>query len=142
MSQGLSSFVPTIMHNADRIATRLDLFRTNTLASFDPDDERKEMSKTGMDHLFDNTVDLEHFVVSDFPIVNSRAGLYVFVNATVCSSRHEVSMLAHWTNMSCATKLVGRPLMDDTAIFSYLNNRYQVRSMKQNSGGCSSADLT
>lgn len=83
MSESLASFVPTIMHNADRIATRLDLFRTSTLASFEPADEKKREPSTDLDQLFDGTVDLEHFVIPDLPIVNSRAGLYIYLNAAV-----------------------------------------------------------
>ncbi len=71
------------MHNADRIATRLDLFRSSTLASFESMDEKKREPSTGLDHLFDGTADLEHFVIPDLPIANSRAGLYIYLSAAV-----------------------------------------------------------
>lgn len=83
MSESLASFVPTIVHNADRIATRLDLFRTSTLAGFEPTDEKKEDTSADLDHLFGGNIDLEHFVIPDIPIVNSRAGLYIYLNAAV-----------------------------------------------------------
>jgi mediator of RNA polymerase II transcription subunit 5 len=86
MSESLASFVPTIVHNADRIATRLDLFRTSTLAGFEPTDEKKEDTSAELDQLFGGTVDPEHYVIPDMPIVNSRAGLYIYLNAAVCNS--------------------------------------------------------
>ncbi|OLN95416.1 Mediator of RNA polymerase II transcription subunit 5 [Colletotrichum chlorophyti] len=103
LSESLANFVPTIMQSAGPIATRLDMFRTSTLASFEPVDEQKNKSNAEIDDLFDSTVALENFVISELPIVNSRAGLYIYLNAV----------------------LVGRPLIDDVAIFNYLNNRYQ-----------------
>ncbi|KAH7362967.1 mediator of RNA polymerase II transcription subunit 5 [Plectosphaerella cucumerina] len=102
MSESLASFVPTIVHNADRIATRLDLFRTSTLAGFEPTDEKKEDTSAELDQLFGGTVDPEHFVIPEMPIVNSRAGLYIYLNAA----------------------LIGRPLVDDATIINHLNNRY------------------
>lgn len=83
MSGSLANFVPTIMNNAGRIATRLDLFRTNTLASFEPAEERKDAANAELDHLLDTTVDLEDFVIPDIPVVNTRAGLYIYLNAAV-----------------------------------------------------------
>ncbi|KAK1539843.1 mediator complex subunit Med5 [Colletotrichum costaricense] len=103
LSESLANFVPTIMQSAGPIATRLDMFRTSTLAGFEPVDEQKNKSNAEIEDLFDSTVALENFVVSELPIVNSRAGLYIYLNAA----------------------LVGRPLIDDLAIFNYLNNRYQ-----------------
>ncbi|KAJ0162233.1 Mediator of RNA polymerase II transcription subunit 5 [Colletotrichum tanaceti] len=103
LSESLANFVPTIMQSAGPIATRLDMFRTSTLAGFEPVDEQKNKSNAEIEDLFDSTVALENFVISELPIVNSRAGLYIYLNAA----------------------LVGRPLIDDHAIFNYLNNRYQ-----------------
>ncbi|KAF3811437.1 Mediator of RNA polymerase II transcription subunit 5 [Colletotrichum gloeosporioides] len=103
LSESLANFVPTIMQNAGPIATRLDMFRTSTLAAFEPDDEQKNTSNVEIEDLFDSSVALENFVISELPIVNSRAGLYIYLNAA----------------------LVGRPLIDDMSIFNYLNNRYQ-----------------
>ncbi|KAK2742232.1 mediator of rna polymerase ii transcription subunit 5 [Colletotrichum kahawae] len=103
LSESLANFVPTIMQNAGPIATRLDMFRTSTLAAFEPVDEQKNSSNAEIEDLFDSSVALENFVISELPIVNSRAGLYIYLNAA----------------------LVGRPLIDDMSIFNYLNNRYQ-----------------
>lgn len=93
MSESLSAFVPTIMHAADRIANRLDLFRTSTLAGFEPVEEKKQEPNTELDNLFDGTVNLEHFVIPDIPIVPSRAGLYIHLNAAVGSQ------MRHWSRL-------------------------------------------
>ncbi|PNH63294.1 hypothetical protein VD0001_g9183 [Verticillium dahliae] len=103
MSESLATFVPTIMHNAGPVTTRLDHFRTRTLASFEPAEAGKPLAAPELDQLFDSGVELNNFVIPEMPVANSRAGLYIYLNAA----------------------LVGRPLIDDTAIFNYLNNRYQ-----------------
>lgn len=71
------------MQSAGPIATRLDMFRTSTLAGFEPVDEQKNKSNAEIEDLFDSTVALENFVVPELPIVNSRAGLYIYLNAAV-----------------------------------------------------------
>ncbi|GJC88183.1 mediator of RNA polymerase II transcription subunit 5 [Colletotrichum liriopes] len=81
LSESLANFVPTIMQSAGPIATRLDMFRTSTLAGFEPVDEQKNKSNAEIEDLFDSTVALENFVISELPIVNSRAGLYIYLNA-------------------------------------------------------------
>lgn len=73
------------MQNAGPIATRLDMFRTSTLAGFEPADGQKNPSNAEIEDLFDSTVALENFVISELPIVNSRAGLYIYLNAAVSS---------------------------------------------------------
>ncbi|KAI1214580.1 Med5-domain-containing protein [Annulohypoxylon truncatum] len=102
LSESLASFIPSIIQSASQIATRLELFRTETLASFEPADKNKDATNTVMDDL-ESSMALENFVVAELPNVNSRAGLYIYLNAN----------------------LVGRPLLDDTALFNYLHNRYQ-----------------
>lgn len=92
------------MQNAGPIATRLDMFRTSTLAAFEPVDEQKNTSNVEIEDLFDSSVALENFVISELPIVNSRAGLYIYLNAVVSTwSLLTVKMLtiifieARWT---------------------------------------------
>ncbi|KXJ93094.1 mediator complex, subunit Med5 [Microdochium bolleyi] len=105
LSASLATFVPSILQTASQIAGRLEHFRTETLASFDPveKDNTKDVVKSDMDELLDSTIGLESFVVPDLQITNSRAGLYVYLNAA----------------------LVGRPLLDDHTFLSFLHNRYQ-----------------
>ncbi|RYO94457.1 hypothetical protein DL766_001611 [Monosporascus sp. MC13-8B] len=103
LSESLAVFVPLMLQNAPQIAGRLELFRTETLASFDPIDKKNDPVNAEMDDILDSTVGLDNFVVPELPITNTRAGLYIYLNAA----------------------LVGRPLIDDNAFFSYLHNRYQ-----------------
>ncbi|KAI2784944.1 Med5-domain-containing protein [Daldinia loculata] len=102
LSESLASFIPSILQSASQIASRLELFRTETLASFEPADKNKGTTNSGFDDI-ESTMALDNFVVPELPNVNSRAGLYIYLNAS----------------------LVGRPLIDDAALFNYLHNRYQ-----------------
>ncbi|KAI1125351.1 mediator of RNA polymerase II transcription subunit 5 [Nemania abortiva] len=104
LSESLTSFIPSILQSASQIASRLELFRTETLASFEPvDKNKKEIPNMDIDDL-ESSMALDSIVIPELPISNSRAGLYIYLNAS----------------------LVGRPLIDDAALFSYLHNRYQV----------------
>lgn len=57
-----------------------------------------------MDGVNVNSLQFESSVM-DGPVINSRAGLYIYINAM----------------------LVGRPLADDNMLLSFLVNRYGVR---------------
>ena len=57
-----------------------------------------------MDGVNVNSLQFESSVM-DAPVINSRAGLYIYINAM----------------------LVGRPLADDNMLLSFLVNRYGVR---------------
>lgn len=85
LADGLETFVPTIMQTAHEIASRLELFRTETLASFEPVD-RKDSAVSDMNSYMDNLIGLERFQVPEIPIVNSRAGLYIYLDAAVSCS--------------------------------------------------------
>ncbi|KAI2643530.1 mediator of RNA polymerase II transcription subunit 5 [Xylaria nigripes] len=103
LSEGLTSFIPSIMQNSSQIASRLELFLTETLAAFEPvDKNKKEVPNMDIDDL-ESSMALDSAVVPEIPVSNSRAGLYIYLNAS----------------------LVGRPLIDDAALFIYLHNRYQ-----------------
>lgn len=82
LSESLAVFVPSILQSAS-IAGRLELFRTETLAAFDPIDKKKDAANTEMDDILDSTVGLDGFVVTELPISNTRAGLYIYLNAAV-----------------------------------------------------------
>ncbi|CAI6100418.1 unnamed protein product [Clonostachys chloroleuca] len=108
LAENLSNFVPTL-HLGNSITERgifekLENFRTVTLASLDPIDEKKQAADAAISEIIDSAVGgLESFVIDDIPFTNTRAGLYIYVSAL----------------------LVGRPLVDDATLFSYLTNRYQ-----------------
>lgn len=84
LSESLGSFVPSIMQSgASQIAERLESFRTSTLASFEPLDKKNEAAKAEFDDLIDSTLGLDNFPVAELPVINTRAGLYIYLNASV-----------------------------------------------------------
>ncbi|KAK4103892.1 Med5-domain-containing protein [Parathielavia hyrcaniae] len=100
LSDALRRFMPWVMQVSPDLATRLDLFRTETLCKHLPTDKKEaDEALTYMDGL----INLDNAPVPDVPVVNSRAGLYIYLSAA----------------------LVGRPMIDDSALFAYLHNRYQ-----------------
>ncbi|POR33336.1 Mediator of RNA polymerase II transcription subunit 5 [Tolypocladium paradoxum] len=103
LSESLSGFLHTLQPSPGFVE-RLEIFRSETLARLDPlDNKNQAATSAAIDDLLENTVGLDNFVVPDIPISTTRAGLYVHLNAS----------------------LVGRPLIDDNALLSYLHNRYQ-----------------
>ncbi|PFH60514.1 hypothetical protein XA68_10828 [Ophiocordyceps unilateralis] len=103
LSQSLTGFMHTLQP-APGFIERLDMFRSETLARLDPPFKKKQAdASTAMDELLEPALRLDNFVVPDMPISNSRAGLYVYLNAA----------------------LVGRPLIDDVLLLAFLHNRYQ-----------------
>lgn len=83
LSESLARFVPTIIQSSSQIATRLELFRTETLASFEPVDKTKAAEDAEIGEILDSTMGLESFVIPEMPIATSRAGLYIYLNAAV-----------------------------------------------------------
>lgn len=83
LSENLANFISTIAHNSSEIAQRLENFRSHTLASFEPVDKKKEAEDAQMLDVYDQTLGLERFPVQELPIQNSRAGLYIYLNASV-----------------------------------------------------------
>lgn len=85
LSASLASFVPTLQL-VPELTEKLELFRTETLANLDPGDKKKPVTNTAMDDLLESTVGLENFAVAEIPITNTRAGLYIYLNASVSTS--------------------------------------------------------
>ncbi|GAB1314136.1 mediator complex subunit [Madurella fahalii] len=102
LSESLERFMPLVMQVSADVAGQLELFRTQTLAKFLPVD-KKDAAVSEMNSYMDNLLGLDSFQVPEVPLVNSRAGLYIYLSAS----------------------LVGRPIIDDVALFTYLHNRYQ-----------------
>ncbi|TVY38043.1 Mediator of RNA polymerase II transcription subunit [Lachnellula subtilissima] len=103
LSKTLGAFVPLLLHTSPQSAARLELFRTQTLVAVEPVDRKDVEANKEIDELLDEGMGIDSMVVVELPSMNSRAGLYVYLNSL----------------------LVARPLIDDDAIFQYLNNRYQ-----------------
>lgn len=63
------------------------------------------------------TLQLE--AVMDLPTINTRAGLYIFLNSLV-GGRYTVRLITD------TLQLVARPFTDDYTIINYLHSRYKV----------------
>lgn len=122
LSKALGAFVPLLLHTSPQSAARLELFRTQTLVAVEPVDKKDVEANKEIDELLDEGMGIESVVVVELPSMNSRAGLYVYLNSLVIIYT-EIFCLK---NILISLQLVARPLIDDSAIFSYLNNRYQV----------------
>ncbi|KAG4434630.1 hypothetical protein IFR05_009894 [Cadophora sp. M221] len=107
MGKALEGFVPLLLQCSPQGAARLEVFRTETLVALQPVEIKQP--KAGADKEIDDILEgelelgVDSMVVEELPVINTRAGLYVYFNAL----------------------LVARPLIDDNAIFAYLHNRYQ-----------------
>ncbi|KAH6845434.1 mediator complex, subunit Med5 [Chaetomium sp. MPI-CAGE-AT-0009] len=99
LSDALQTFIPCVMQVLPEMAGRLEQFRTETLGKYLPA-EKKEVE---VNSYMDSLLDMDNFQIPEMPVVNSRAGLYIYLSAA----------------------LVGRPMVDDSTLFTYLQNRYQ-----------------
>ena len=93
LSDRMAAFVPTLQP-PPQFVSRLDMFRTETLAAMDPVDKRKQAEDTAVEELLDSAVGLNTFEVQEIPIPNTRAGLYIYLNACVSAlpvSMHRIS---------------------------------------------------
>jgi mediator of RNA polymerase II transcription subunit 5 len=128
MGKALEGFVPLLLQCSPHGAARLEVFRTETLVTLQPVEIKQP--KAGADKEIDDILDgelelgVDSMVVEELPVINTRAGLYVYFNALV----GQFDMSLHRTSANCK-QLVARPLIDDNAIFAYLNNRYQVSTL-------------
>ncbi|PQK11696.1 hypothetical protein BB8028_0003g03200 [Beauveria bassiana] len=102
LSESLGNFIQTVQPPPLYIE-RLEIFRTQTLAQLDPIDEKKKAANAAMEELLDSTVGSDNFVIPEILISNSRAALYVYLNAA----------------------LVARPVLDDSMLYAFLSNKYQ-----------------
>lgn len=104
----VSNFITLMLLHWPQGVDRLEAFRTETLPAIEP---VEKTSKSGVDKDIDDiigegisgAISVNNMVVSEMDEVNTRVGLYIFLSSL----------------------LVGRPLIDDNAIFKFLNKRYQ-----------------
>lgn len=88
-SESLASFVQVIQQSPQlpqfqQFINKLELFRTEVLAPLDPVDKSKQAANAVMDDILDSTVGVENLVIPEIPISNTRAGLYIYLSASVC----------------------------------------------------------
>ncbi|KAK0099573.1 mediator complex subunit [Cadophora gregata f. sp. sojae] len=107
LGKSLEGFVPLLLQCSPQGAARLEVFRTETLVSLEPIETKEPMAAADkeIEEILEDGLQLgvDSMVVEELPVMNTRAGLYVYFNSL----------------------LVARPLIDDSTIFAYLHNRYQ-----------------
>lgn len=65
------------------MAERLELFRTQTLVPLEPVEKKPQVASDEIDQMIDSALSMESIPVADLPIINSRAGLYIYLNSLV-----------------------------------------------------------
>jgi mediator of RNA polymerase II transcription subunit 5 len=82
----LGAFIPLLLNGSSIFAERLELYRTQTLLPLLPVDQKLQKANAEMDRIIDSTMalNMDNIPIDDIPIVNSKAGLYVYLNSLVC----------------------------------------------------------
>jgi mediator of RNA polymerase II transcription subunit 5 len=83
LSQTLSNFVPLLLQSSPQSAARLELFRTQTMVDIEPIDKKAIEANKEIDAILDEGMGIDSVAVADLPALNSRAGLYVYLNSLV-----------------------------------------------------------
>jgi len=87
-SQSLATFIALLLNGSSIFAERLELYRTQTLLPLQPVDQKLQKANAEIDRIIDSTMalNMDNIPIDDVPIVNSKAGLYVYLNSLVCFS--------------------------------------------------------
>ncbi|KAL4879714.1 mediator of RNA polymerase II transcription subunit 5 [Aspergillus karnatakaensis] len=101
LGQALSAYMPLCVDVSLPLRNRLDGLQKEFNLYGQPPSKGLEVAMMGNVNVNVNALQFEASVI-DGPTINSRAGLYVYLNAM----------------------LVGRPLVDDSILLNYLLNRY------------------
>ncbi|OCK81468.1 Med5-domain-containing protein [Lepidopterella palustris CBS 459.81] len=99
-ARSLSVFIPFLAQTSIPIANRLEISQKEH--GLDDNTSNELNGGTGGNELDVAAIQLD--AVMDLPIINTRAGLYIFINSL----------------------LVARPLTDDITIINYLHSRYKI----------------
>lgn len=87
LAASIDQLIPYILQNpnASGIAVKLEFSRGQTLAGEESSD-LKDAAVAEMHSYMDNMIGLDAWQIPNIPLVNSRAGLYIYINAAVCST--------------------------------------------------------
>lgn len=87
LANAIDQLIPYILQNPNTsgIAARLEFSRGQALAGEESSDHLKDAAVAEMHSYMDNMIGLDTWQIPDMPLVNSRAGLYIYINAAVCS---------------------------------------------------------
>lgn len=125
--QSLSSFIPFLNHNSSGSNTSLSLAQRLEISQKQHEfyDKLPTVNGDTNDNSGLEVAALQLDAVIDLPPVNTRAGLYVFLNSLVSS--RSLSASRNWLSPNLP-QLVARPLTDEYMITNYLHSRYKVSS--------------
>ena len=86
-SQSLANFTPLLISGSSMFAERLELY-TKTLVAMEPIDKKAQKAGAEIDQIIDSAMALgmDNIPVVEIPTMNSRAGLYVYLNSLVGAS--------------------------------------------------------
>lgn len=81
----MTEFVPLLLQSSPQNAQRLDVFRTQTLPTILPVDKKQRAANAEINDILDSAIGMgiDSIVVPELPVVNSRAGLYIYLNSLV-----------------------------------------------------------
>jgi mediator of RNA polymerase II transcription subunit 5 len=93
LSTTLANFLPILMQSSPQIATRLDAFRMQTLQTLitiEPVDKKEIAASKEIDEMLGGSIELgiDDLIISDLPSMNSRSGLYIYLNSLVSIPSH------------------------------------------------------
>lgn len=88
-SQSLSNFTPLLINGSSMFAERLELY-TKTLVALEPVDKKAQKAGAEIDQIIDSAMALgmDNIPVVEIPTMNSRAGLYVYLDSLVGEPRY------------------------------------------------------
>jgi len=87
LGKTLASFVPLLLQSSPQSAARLELFRTQALVALEPIDKKEIAASKEIDEMLGGGIELgiESLIISELPAMNSRSGLYIYLNSLVCA---------------------------------------------------------
>lgn len=88
LSQSLANFTPLLINGSSMFADRLELY-TKSLMALGPVDKKAQKAGAEIDQIIDSAMALgmDNIPVVEIPAMNSRAGLYVYLNSLVGAPR-------------------------------------------------------
>jgi mediator of RNA polymerase II transcription subunit 5 len=89
----LANFVPLLLRSSPQSAARLEVFRTQTLLAIEPVNNKERAADKEIEDILEEgmALGIETMAVADMPTMNSRAGLYVYLNSLVRSLRDTIA---------------------------------------------------
>jgi mediator of RNA polymerase II transcription subunit 5 len=97
LSATLENFMPFLGQSSPQNVARLEAFRTQTLATIEPLDKKEIAASKEIDEMLGEGIELGigSVVAADLPTMNSRAGLYIYLNSLVSTPKPNHTLCAN-----------------------------------------------